>query len=205
MKRPEFIARQSRCPSGLLGRIIGRIMSAETGWANSEAIRLLSLHPTDHVLEVGFGHGRTLHDVSALVPDGFVAGIDLSADMFRMATRRNRQSIATGRMELRQGDSARLPYADRRFDKVYSVHTLYFWPNAAGQIREIARVTKPEGRFVLGFHPAGSAHSEDFPATVYRFYSTEEVSELLAQAGFQSTIDSRPGGVSFAVGERRSK
>ena len=51
MRRPEFIARQSRCPSGLLGRFIGRVMAVETAEANSELLALLDLRPTDHVLK----------------------------------------------------------------------------------------------------------------------------------------------------------
>jgi len=39
MRRPGFIARQSRCPTGLLGRLIGHIISAETASANAEAER----------------------------------------------------------------------------------------------------------------------------------------------------------------------
>ena len=57
MKRPELIARQSGCPSGFLGRLIGWIMAKETAGANDEAVRLLLVQPTDHVLEIGFGDG----------------------------------------------------------------------------------------------------------------------------------------------------
>ena len=186
MRRPEFIARQSGCPTGLLGRILGHIMASETAVANAEAVRLLSPQPTDHVLEIGFGHGRTIDHVAALVSEGFVAGIDLSEEMLRMASRRNRRWIAAGRVELEQGDSARLPYNDGRFDKAYSVHTLYFWSDPARNLREIHRVMKPGGCFVLGFRPAEDTMAAEFPATVYRFYSVDEVVGLLAQAGFAS-------------------
>src|SRR5262249_18274702 len=57
MRRPEFIARLSGCPTGVLGSLIARIMAKETLATNTYALRLLELQPTDHVLEVGFGHG----------------------------------------------------------------------------------------------------------------------------------------------------
>ena len=76
MRRPEFIARQSGRPNGFLGRLIARIMAKETAGANTAAVRLLELQPTDHVLEVGFGHGCTIEQVARLVPQGFVAGVD---------------------------------------------------------------------------------------------------------------------------------
>jgi len=51
MRRPEFLARQGRCPSGLLGSFIGRVMARETARENALAVELLQLKPTDHVLE----------------------------------------------------------------------------------------------------------------------------------------------------------
>jgi len=100
MRRPEFIARQSQRPTGLMGRLIGRIMAAETARANEHALRLLCLAPTDHVLELGFGHGRTIHLAADKVPLGLVAGVDPSEEMVRMASRRNRHHIAAGRVAL---------------------------------------------------------------------------------------------------------
>lgn len=208
MRRPEFIARQSRCPSGLLGRFIGRVMAVETADANTELLALLDLRPTDHVLEVGFGHGRTIERAAASVPQGFVAGVDLSSEMVRMATHRNRPLIRERRVDLQLGDSAHLSYQDCRFDKVCSAHTLYFWSDPQEHLREIHRVLKSGGRFVLGFSPRDDEKATaSFPASVYRFYTSDEVHDLLKGVGFQD-IDMIPRSVSsrtivFAVSHRR--
>ena len=81
MKRPNFIARQSSNPSGLVGRFIAWIMSRETAVVNEGALKSLSLDASDRVLEIGFGHGRTVELMAASVPDGHVAGIDVSESM----------------------------------------------------------------------------------------------------------------------------
>jgi ubiquinone/menaquinone biosynthesis C-methylase UbiE len=208
MRRPEFIARQSGCPSGLLGRFIARVMAVETAEANTQLLSLLELRTTDHVLEVGFGHGRTIERAAALVPQGFVAGVDLSNEMVRMATQRNRQLIRERRVDLQLGDSAQLPYPDCRFDKVCSLHTLYFWSDPQMHLGEIYRVLKPGGRFVLGFSPQDDEKATaNFPASVYRFYTSDEVRTLLELAGFQDidiivrSVSSRP--IVFAVSRRR--
>src|SRR5215475_1908837 len=117
MRRPEFIARLSGCPTGILGSLIARIMAKETLAANEYALRLLCLKPTDHVLEVGFAHGRTIHRVADTVPEGFVAGVEVSKHMMRMASRHNRKYIAAGRVVLGLSDGKRLPFADASFDK----------------------------------------------------------------------------------------
>lgn len=127
MRRLEFIARQSSRPRGLVGRLLGHVMAIETASLNSEALGLLSLQASDHLLEVGFGHGRTIRLAAAQVPQGFVAGVDVSENMVRMAQRRCRDLAGKGPVELMVGDSRRLPYADTSFDKVLCVHTIYFW------------------------------------------------------------------------------
>ena len=185
MRRPEFIAQQSRCPSGPLGWLIAKVMAMETAPANMYALDLLQLQATDRVLDVGCGHGRTVERAVSMVAEGFVAGVDLSERMVRMACRRNRRHIKEGRVEIKEGDSARIPYPERSFDKVCSVHTLYFWPDPLRHLREIHRVMKPGGRFVLGFGPKEDEQAaSQFPSSVYRFYTGEEVRNLLRQVGF---------------------
>lgn len=120
LRRPEFIARQSACPSGLVGRVIGSIMARETAQANTFAVELLDLQANDRVLEVGFGHGATIAQMASAVSDGLVAGVDPSAAMCRMASKRNRESIRRGRVEVREGRAETLPYPDCSFDKVLS-------------------------------------------------------------------------------------
>jgi len=203
MRRPEFIARQSRCPSGMIGRLIGRIMATETAPANEHALQLLHLLPIDYVLEVGFGHGRTIELAADKLPHGFVAGVDLSEQMLRMASRRNRHHIAAGRVALELSDAMPLPFPDGSFDKVYCVHVLYFWPEPRDQLREILRVLKPGGRFVLGFHARSDERAADFPPSVYRFYEADEVESLLASCGFHAiTSEVSPDRTVFISADR---
>jgi ubiquinone/menaquinone biosynthesis C-methylase UbiE len=184
MRRPDFIARQSGNPSGVLGRIIAWIMARETADLNQRAVELLRLQPTDHVLEIGFGHGRTVQRIAAAVPDGRVAGVDVSASMTRVAIRRNRTAIADDRVDLETGDAAALPFEDARFDKALSVHTIYFWNDPGACLREIRRVLRPGAIFVLGFTRKGSPRAQSFPTEVYRFYEDDELRQLLIDARF---------------------
>ena len=184
MRRPEFIAKQSRCPTGLLGWLIGCIMEAETTAENDAALERLELGPTDHVLEVGFGPGRALERVAGMVTAGRVAGAEVSEEMIRMATRRCKRFIREGRVELRLGTAEKLPFESASFDEVYSVHTLYFWERPAEVVAELRRVLKRGGMLELCFRPRGDAGTEDFPSTVYRFYTDAEITRLLRDGGF---------------------
>ena len=186
MRRPQFIARQSGRPVGLLGEVVGRIMAHETAAANRVALDFLDLQPGDRVLEIGFGHGRSLAAAMAKVADGFVAGIDHSEVMLRIARKRNASALLAGRMELTLGDSERLPYPDGRFNKIFAMHTIYFWSDPRRHFEEAQRVLSDEGRLVVGYRPSDDQRfAEAFPSSVYHMRSIKEVESLIAEAGLR--------------------
>jgi len=191
MRRSTLIARQGRQPSGLLGHIVGRIMARETHAANLVALEALDLAPDDRVLEVGFGHGRTLAAAAEIVTEGRLAGVDPSDVMLQIARKRNAKAVRAGRMELKPGVSERLPFADASFSKAYAVHTIYFWPHPERDLTEIHRVLAPGGRLVLGFRPSeDEAFVRNFPAEIYHIRSIDEVERAIAAAGF-SGVETR--------------
>lgn len=187
MRRPEFIAEQSRRPSGALGWVIGNIMSQETKALNAATLAALNLQPKDRVLEVGFGHGRTIRKAAETCADGFVAGVDFSETMVKMATRRCAKLVSSGRVRLVLADSASLPFPDEHFDKAYAVHTLYFWKDPIAHLSEIRRVLRPGGLLALGFrtNDEGSGTAA-FPEGVYTFRGVDRVRDLLRSSGFEA-------------------
>ena len=201
MRRPEFLARQGRCPSGFLGSIVGRVMAHETAADNAAAIELLHLTPGDHVLEVGFGHGRTIAAMTHQVANGFIAGVDTSPAMLRLATRANRAAITRGLVQLNEGDGQSLPYPANRFDKVLTVHTIYFWLDPIVYLQELRRVLRPGGRLVIGFRPKDQLTMSSFPSEIYTFRPVDEICGLLAEAGFPVTdrTEARPNGRRIAL------
>jgi ubiquinone/menaquinone biosynthesis C-methylase UbiE len=124
-----------------------------------------------------------------------------------MASRLNRDLIERGRVELKLAGGRAVPFESGRFDRLISVHTLYFWLEPADTLSEIARVAKPGARLVLGFRTAeDEAFVRDFPSSVYRFYRTDEVESLLERAGFGAIrfvrSKSHAEGTVFGVAER---
>lgn len=184
--KPEWIARQSRRPSGWLGEVVARVMAWETRGADAFALRQLPLAPGAAVLEIGCGHGRTLAALARRVRGGAVAGVDPSDVMVRHARRRLRAEIARGGAEVHRAEAARLPFADARFDAVLAVHVLHFWPAPLVELREIRRVLRPGGALVLGFRPDGAGARASLPASVYHLRSVADVEKLRREAGFEA-------------------
>lgn len=185
MKKPLFIARQGRQPSGLFGALVGRIMSKETAPANDVAIALLNVTPGDRVLDVGTGHGAALATLGTLNDPGSLDGLDFSLTALKIARKQNRHLLKSGRLHLKEGGSDDMPYADQSFDKIMTMHTLYFWEDVAAHLKEIHRVLTPGGRFVIGFRPGDDVGAAaTFPGSVYTFHTIAEVKHLLGMAGF---------------------
>jgi len=181
-----FIGRQARRPSGPFGWLLARIWIAESARANQTALEILGIKGKDRVLEIGFGHGRTIERAAALATRGLVAGVDTSRLMLRVARRHNAKAIREGRVDLRHLDGVNLPFGADAFDKVFSVHTLHFWSDPRATLKDLHRVMKRGGRLALGFHAADDGlMPERFPPSVYRFHTQKQVGEWLEKAGFK--------------------
>ena len=184
--KPEWIARQSSRPRGWLGEIVARVMSYETIRVNRIALEHLAVGAGEAVLDVGCGHGRTLAALERDGTAGFVAGIDPSEVMVRLASRRLRRAIAHGRAQIQRAESSRIPHPDAHFDAALAVHVLYFWPDPVVELAEIRRVLRPGGRLLLGYRPDDEAARAALPSSVYALRSSVEVEKLLLEAGFDS-------------------
>ncbi len=184
MQRSIAIAQQSANPQGILGRIIAIIMSFESKGINQIGLELLELRPDDKVLEVGFGHGKTIRKGCALIETGMFAGIDISKTMLSVAENHNARLIEKGRVELKLAGVDNIPYKNNYFDKVLTVHTIYFWKDPSKSLVELHRVMKPGARLVIGFRFDSNA-KQSFPAEVYTFFSEDEVASMVKEAGFR--------------------
>lgn len=95
------------------------------------------------VLDIGCGTGRLLRDVRARWPKGELIGVDPAEGMIAVA--RNLTPEAT----LLVGMAEALPLGAGSIDVALSTLSFHHWRDQAAALREIARVLRPGGRFVL--------------------------------------------------------
>jgi SAM-dependent methyltransferase len=111
-------------------------------------LRAAGLTGRETVLDLACGTGIYSRELARRVPRGLVVGLDLSAPMLEEATRR---ACAEGlaNVLLVHADAGRLPFFPSRLDVVLCCGALHLFPDVRGVLGEIARVLRPNGRFVV--------------------------------------------------------
>lgn len=180
--RRRLVAQAHR-PTGLLGRVVRRIMATRSSNVirNRWAVDQLAVGPTDRVLEIGFGPGIAIEALIARATEGYVSGVDHSDLMVRMAARRNARAIAEGRLRLTNASVADVDEAPASLDLILAVNNLGMWPDPPTQLERLRRLLQPGGRIAIGSQPRGAGADAE---TARR--GADEVAALLAAAGFDS-------------------
>jgi ubiquinone/menaquinone biosynthesis C-methylase UbiE len=188
VKRPLIaaIVGQFGHPQGPAGSVAGWVMAHRPSnrQRNSWVVSLLDVQPTDRVLEIGFGPGLAIAELSRRVGDsGHVDGIDHSEVMLRLATRRNASAIAARRVTLGRASVDQLPPSlGGPFDAILTVNSLGFWRAPTERLEELRRRLRPGGRIAVAAQPRcpGAAASTSRNAA-------REIEALLQDAGYTKT------------------
>jgi ubiquinone/menaquinone biosynthesis C-methylase UbiE len=142
-----------------MGHLVGYALSFKNRERSEWVLALLDLKPSDRVLEIGFGPGADIQRASRTA--AFVAGLDHSEVMVSQATSRNSAAIREGRVELKLGVAAEIPYPDAQFDCVFAINSAQFWKNLPHTFAGIQRVLKPGGRVLLAVQPRNKGATDE--------------------------------------------
>lgn len=116
-----------------------------TGWA----LDLLQFQENDQVLDIGCGGGAALKRMSAHIRTGHLTGVDYSEVSVKLSRKTNEGDVDSGKMDIMEASVEDLPFEDEKFDKIITVESFYFWPAPAENLKEVLRVLKKGGVFLL--------------------------------------------------------
>jgi len=143
-------------------------------------------------VDVGCGTGLSAGHLRRL---GYSpVGIDLSLDMLVHARRR---------MPVAQGNAARLPIVSGSVGQAFSTFTTTDWDDLPGALAEIARILRPQGRYInLGVHPCFyGSFSEALPNGRVRQLPGYRASHFRPPGKHQGAVRSRVGAWHWSVAD----
>ena len=184
-----WLFQQVRKPSGWLGRRVVRAMNLSHATMTDWGLQQVTVPKNAAILDVGCGGGGTVRKLVALAPEGKVVGLDYSSASVAVSRDTNAREIEAGRVQIEQGSVAALPFPDRSYDIVTAVETHHYWPDLPANVREVLRVLKPGGTFILIAEtyrggPFRLLYGLVMPLLRAAFLSDAEHRDLLTQAGF---------------------
>jgi demethylmenaquinone methyltransferase / 2-methoxy-6-polyprenyl-1,4-benzoquinol methylase len=113
------------------------------------AVALLDPRPGGIYLDVGVGTGDVAYFVAERARDGRVVGIDPSFGMLEVARAKMTREGVAERVHVMAGDVLDLSFPDDTFDGAITSFCIRNVTDRRRGLREIRRVVKPGGRFVI--------------------------------------------------------
>jgi len=142
-----YVGRQVKKPTRFVGRLFAWLMNSSHSALTDWALTHFRVDRHANVLDVGCGGGRTIQKLAEITTS--VYGIDYAAGSVAASRAHNKGLIAEGRVQVELASVSRLPFANDFFELVTAVETQYYWPDVVNDMREVLRVLKPGGRFIV--------------------------------------------------------
>ncbi len=148
------------------------------------AVQALQADDDAVVADVGFGGGVGLKLLlDSVGRSGRVHGVEVSDTMLKQAAKQYRRDVEAGRLVLHNGSLTGLPFADGTLNGVVTVNTIYFVAELQEAFAELARVTAPSGRIVVGVADPDTMAKLPFTGHGFRLRPIPEVINALQSAG----------------------
>ena len=152
------------------------------------AFECIDVKDNDKIIDIGCGGGVNIEKFLKLT-DNNVDGLDYSEISVAESIKRNQNAVNEKRCNVIQAGVSDMPIENETYDLASAFETIYFWPDISNTFKEVSRIIKPKGRFMIaqgtdGNHP----DDEKWLATVegMHVYTADELEKYLVDAGFSS-------------------
>lgn len=191
MYSQEELLQQCPKPEGDIGKYVGIKMNEKHHPLWEWGLSHILISDDDTILDAGCGGGAAITLLAKHSTKGLIVGIDHSGDMVKLSKEINKALINTNRIQIYQASISKLPFLNDTFNLVTAFETYAFWPDIPNDFKEIQRVIRPGGKFIL-VHSAYKhtlfEERNNYWSNIFniRIHSPEELDEILKKSGFVS-------------------
>ena len=151
------------------------------------AFKCIEVKKGSKIIDIGCGGGVNIEKFLKISEN--VDGLDYSEISVAESVKRNQKAVDVGKCRIMLADVCDMPIKDREYDLVTAFESIYFWQDIENTFKEVFRIIKENGRFVIaqgtdGNHP----DDEKWLNTVegMKVYKADELNEYLLNAGFKN-------------------
>jgi ubiquinone/menaquinone biosynthesis C-methylase UbiE len=171
-------------------------MAGIRGELTAKLIEMLALTGAELVLDLATGTGRVARPLSEHLKTGRIVGVDQALAMLDVG-HQHEDPISSYSQSAGHADA--LPFKSNTFDRAFVSFSLHHFGDSAGVVREVLRVLKNGGRFVVLdpiLEESGDAVDVALEAKInqvfrrthgndFRFHTTSSIQRLLMKTGFR--------------------
>ncbi|MDD3340349.1 MAG: class I SAM-dependent methyltransferase [Lachnospiraceae bacterium] len=179
---------QNTCkPEGLAGKMMVKMMNNGHAQLADWGFSHIKANEDATILDIGCGGGANIAVWLKKCPNGHVTGLDYSEVSVHSSRNKNAVAIEAGRCEIFQGNVLQMQFQNDTYDCISAFETIYFWPEIEKSFKEVYRVLRPGGRFMIcnesdGTNPADEKWTKKIEGM--KIYDKNQVKSMLTQAGF---------------------
>ena len=179
---------QNTCkPEGIGGKIMVNMMNAGHSSMAEWGFTHIEIRNDYRCLDIGCGGGANVKKLLVKTPYGKVIGIDYSEVSVIKSSKINKAEIENKHCEILQGNVMKLPFRKETFDIITAFETIYFWPDINEAFKQVYRVLKGSGTFMICNESNGENSKEEKWTKIIqgmKIYNSEQVKKSLEGAGF---------------------
>ena len=163
--------------------------SPVTEWA----LGFFNILPRNIVLDIGCGGGAAIKKIADTTDAEVIYGIDHSDVSVELSTTNNQSYIKCGKVKISKNNVEALSFENEKFDRIITVESFYFWPDPVKCLKEVYRVLKKGGKFLIVADIHGDAKLDKKDIEGIRKFNLfnptlAEFKSLLETAGFDNVI-----------------
>ena len=179
---------QNTCkPEGIGGKIMVNMMNAGHSSMAEWGFTHMEISNDYRCLDIGCGGGANVKNLLVKTPYGKVIGIDYSEVSVIKSSKINKAEIENKHCEILQGNVMKLPFRKETFDIITAFETIYFWPDINEAFKQVYRVLKVSGTFMICNESNGENSKEEKWTKIIqgmKIYNSEQIKKSLEDAGF---------------------
>lgn len=184
----DEIITQCRKPHGKEGIETIKNMNQNHQDISNFAFECIDIDINDRIIDIGCGGGVNIEKFLRLTQNN-VDGLDYSEISVKESLRQNKREVDNGRCKVVQANVCDMPIEDESYDIASAFETIYFWPDIANTFKEVSRIIKKNGKFMIaqgtdGNHPDDEKWLETVEGM--SVYTKDELEKYLLDAGFKT-------------------